>query len=290
MLILIIFILFFLLLCNPQIVLQNAANGLTLWYQSILPILLPFMIISYILSKVYEGKLKNPCFYAIFIGLCCGFPMGAIVISSLYKKQLLSSKDAYSLLEFCNISSPSFVLSYIYPMIQGSRISLFSYLVCIYGPVLIELVAFFLLHNRNQIPTRQLSNAQSTSRFSIELLDNALASSITNILKLAGYIMIFSIISGLIFHYTATFPMLQVILSCILEITSGIKNVAFLIPASSIRYPIILAANALGGISCLMQTGIFLHSANLSIKKYMYHKIRFTMLTLFLWYLTTHVL
>ena len=88
-------ILFFLimLLC-PQEVFFGASKGLLLWFQTVLPTLLPFMILSGLListnSIVYLDRIFGPFFrrlfrtsenasFAIIAGFLCGYPMGAKV-------------------------------------------------------------------------------------------------------------------------------------------------------------------------------------------------------------------
>ena len=74
------FIIFILLLTNPALTLTGAKNGIELWYQAVLPALLPFMIISNIIVKSdmseYMSVITRPltkllglppaCVYAVF--------------------------------------------------------------------------------------------------------------------------------------------------------------------------------------------------------------------------------
>lgn len=96
-------ILFFLimLLC-PQEVFFGASKGLLLWFQTVLPTLLPFMILSGLListnSIVYLDRIFGPLFcrlfrtsenasFAIIAGFLCGYPMGAKVTADLLRQE-----------------------------------------------------------------------------------------------------------------------------------------------------------------------------------------------------------
>ena len=96
-------ILFFLLLIlNPQTTVSGASAGLLLWFHSIIPSLLPFMILSnllvalngislftnlfYPLTSRLFGISKNGS-YALLAGLVCGYPMGAKACADLLKEQ-----------------------------------------------------------------------------------------------------------------------------------------------------------------------------------------------------------
>ena len=125
---LIIICLFILMLIHPQIVIKSASSGLLLWYQVLVPTLLPFMIISSYLIKsniisIYAPVL-TPMFgklfstdsngaYGIICGFLCGYPMGAKVISEMYDEQVFSKEHAEYLLSFCNNVSPGFISGYI---------------------------------------------------------------------------------------------------------------------------------------------------------------------------------
>ena len=95
----------------------GCARGLDLWYTSVLPSLLPFMILSgllvhtglfHILNRAYAHVLKkifhiseSGC-YVVLTGFLCGFPMGAKVTADLVKSGHISSEEGRYLLGFCN--------------------------------------------------------------------------------------------------------------------------------------------------------------------------------------------
>ena len=91
-------LLFFIMLSFPQEVFDGASEGLLLWFQIVLPTLLPFIIISNILIQTNSismlSRIFGPAFQKIFristdgsfvvlAGFLCGYPMGAKVTSDL---------------------------------------------------------------------------------------------------------------------------------------------------------------------------------------------------------------
>ena len=112
----------------PDMVAEGAKLGLTLWFHTVLPALLPFMILSGFMIKqnvtgavsrvVYPvfarlfGLSKAGCYPAV-IGLLSGYPVGAKTTAQLYKEGMLSKEEAQYLLTFCNNASPMFLLEYI---------------------------------------------------------------------------------------------------------------------------------------------------------------------------------
>ena len=123
-----IFLFFSFMLCFPNKTFTGASNGLLLWFQIILPTLLPFIILSNLLvyshALNYFSHLLGPIFcklfhvskpacHAILMGFLCGYPMGAKSINDLMTCNYISRTEAQYLLSFCNNASPMFMISFI---------------------------------------------------------------------------------------------------------------------------------------------------------------------------------
>src|SRR5699024_9101807 len=102
--------------------------GLDLWFHTVLPSLLPFMILSGFF--IHTGKVEkllsrfsgffSAAFgltpwgaYALLLGLFCGYPMGARLTADLYARQKISRTEARYLLTFSNNASPMFLSTYV---------------------------------------------------------------------------------------------------------------------------------------------------------------------------------
>ncbi|NLL78621.1 MAG: hypothetical protein GX234_02210 [Clostridiales bacterium] len=133
MLLLLFLTLTFCMLFCPKHSLLYALTGLTLWYEKMIPALLPFMILSNLLIglgltdsfvfflKPFFGRLfhlNGHGIYAILTGFLCGFPMGAKVTADLYRNHLLSKTDAENLLFFCNNIGPIYFTSFVLPLLH----------------------------------------------------------------------------------------------------------------------------------------------------------------------------
>lgn len=83
----------------PDLLAKSAANGLYLWYHSVLPTLLPFGILSGIILRtgMYDAilerispflkgiyPLRPPLFYPLIAGYLFGFPLGSKLCADLY--------------------------------------------------------------------------------------------------------------------------------------------------------------------------------------------------------------
>ena len=134
------------ILTHSQISLSYAAMGLNLWFEKMIPSLLPFMILSGIMVRlkltdkvamiVYPVvkplyKIRRNVCYAMLMGFLCGFPMGARVVADLYTRQMIGKREAEFLLAFCNNIGPVYFCSFVLPLL-GRKLVL-PYLFGMYG-------------------------------------------------------------------------------------------------------------------------------------------------------------
>lgn len=105
----------------PDETFQASLDGLKLWWDIVLPALLPFFIISEILMGLgvvhFMGALLEPLMQPLFrvpgvggfvmaIGLASGYPIGAKITSRLREQNMLSKVEAERLVCFTNTADP----------------------------------------------------------------------------------------------------------------------------------------------------------------------------------------
>ena len=141
------------ILIYPQDAVTAAATGLTLWYEKILPTLLPFAILSYILIHSgylqYINRLFAPILCRLFpvsdngafillSGFLFGFPMGSKNCAELLKCGKIDKKEADVLFVITNNISPVFISSYILcQQLQMPSLIIISYVVLYLPPLMI---------------------------------------------------------------------------------------------------------------------------------------------------------
>ena len=151
--------LFVILLFFPGLVFEGAKMGLNLWFFTLVPTLLPFMVFSNILiqSRLIEHLLFLPGLftrkylhlspaglYAFLCGFFFGYPSGAKILADLLKTDQIDPKEASMLFGFCNNVSPAFLITYFltlhlkHPEKAGITVS-FLYII----PAFFCLMAFF---------------------------------------------------------------------------------------------------------------------------------------------------
>ena len=285
------------ILIFPQDAVAAAANGLTLWYEKILPTLLPFTILSYIL--IHSGYLQyiNRIFapilcrlfpvsdngaFILLSGFLFGFPMGSKNCAELLKCSKIDKKEADVLFVITNNISPVFISSYILcQQLQMPSLIIISYLV-LYLPPLV--IGEFLLRGADDsrhIFCNTENVPASGSQMNFKIIDAGIMNGFETLTRLGGYIMLFSMIASI----TQKLPLssqTRLLLTGIAEITNGIN----LLPASieSIQWQYILAMTftAFGGLSGIAQTSSMIKDTGLSLKNYCILKLLLTGCSLFL--------
>ena len=133
--------------------------------------------------------------------------------------------------------------------------------------------------HKTDINPNNIKSINTGSNFN-EILDNSIWTSINNVLKLGGYIVLFACICRYIIEIGVLDELFTSILCSVTEITNGISLVDSLCISSELKMVIILTSNAFGGLSTIMQTMGMINKSSLSIKKYIYHKIIFALVTM----------
>ncbi len=114
----------FLILTFPTQARNGASSGLLLWFNILLPTLLPFMILSDLIRRLHlvdtlcnrisSRTGRNLYFlYPLLLGLLCGLPLGAKLTAEAVRSGQLSRKQGQFLLTVCNNSSTMFLMGYV---------------------------------------------------------------------------------------------------------------------------------------------------------------------------------
>ena len=289
------------ILTHSSLSLAYAALGLNLWYEKMVPVLLPFMILSGTLIRMGMTdslirpvsplfgrifRLPGPGIYVILVGFLCGFPMGARTIADLRNRQELSSEEGQYLLAFCNNLGPVF-LGFVLPLLHRKLV--LPYVFGMYGIPLLYGISLRYSVYRNRIPekTDQAFGRDDAAKLleqtdpaclpAISLpdaLDDAITAAGRSILQLGGYMIFFNLLNLL--------PRLLVSDSFryapLWEISGGLKLLGDRFPL----YTLLLLP--FGGLSCIAQTGSCIRNTGLSLKSYILHKmVRQCLLQLIIW-------
>ena len=296
-------------------------DGLILWATSVVPALFPFFVATELLIHTniitilgnYLNKFMQPIFnvngkgsFAFIMGIISGYPIGAKIASDFRKNNICSKEECERLLSFTNNSGPLFIIGTVgILMYRNTTIGVLLFITHILSCITVGILFRFWKNNKseknpkisknirhnNTINTKNTKLINPTFSNLGEILSQSITSSISTILLIGGFIIIFSSIISIL-NTTGTFNLISnilsplfnliyldfsyitPILSGILEITTGINQIS-IITNKKLSINIIFTAFLLGfgGVSILLQVLSIISKTDLSIKPYIYGKI-----------------
>lgn len=275
----------------PEESVRAAALGLNLWYEKMLPTLLPFSILSYILihSGILDGFAKflhrflkhvfpvsSVGIYPLIAGLLFGFPMGSKISAELVNAGKMTKEEGQRLFCVCNNISPMFIASFILTdSLKRPDIRIPSYLI-LYAPPLI----LYMIQNRRRKFVSPLEKSdKKTASMSFQIIDAGIMNGFETLAKLGGYIIMFAILAQMTMLLPVTNPTLKCLLIGFTEITNGISYTAAREMDFQTAYPLMMAYTAFGGLSGFAQTASMVKDTGFSMVPYLLMKLAGTAIT-----------
>lgn len=309
---------------------SSAIVGIDLWFNIVFPSIFPFLVATDILSNTNfiraVGVLLEPVMRPLFnapgcasfpfaVGITSGYPVGAKVIANIKENGLINRKMAERLLAFCNNSSPLFIMGAVsVGMLKMPQIGPLLFICHIAAGISIGILFRFYRFDKKKKSTTVKINARkknnsdyiSTYTFSNNssknfgnLITNAVKNSVTSLLIIGGFIILFSVIINLLIEtgiigslINMFYPILKYtglpkeffvsLSSGFIEITTGLKMLSSLdnIPLN-IRLTAVSAILGWGGISVHMQIYSVVSNSGISIKPYLIGKFMQSIISAF---------
>lgn len=290
--------LFVLMLLFPQPVFKGASSGLLLWFNVILPTLLPFMIVSNLLigtraidaiSKVF-GPVMCRLFgvtrygsFAIIAGFLCGYPMGGKVTADLVRKQYITWQEGEYLLSFTNNTSPMFIISYVvWQNLKDTSRTMPALLILILSPILCSFL--FRIYYRPGARIHSSGCPPLPKAAAASLMDSCIMNGFETITKVGGYIMLFSILIALLQKLPLDHFLFSLLLLPSLEMTTGIPLLCASPLSADTCFVLSLALTSFGGWCSVAQTRSMVQGTRLPITPYIIEKLITTLVTSLLAY------
>lgn len=272
--ILVTFLMLFFFLLSPGEALAASRRGLALWFDQLLPALLPFTVLSYVIlqsnlfscapsSRNKRCGIRPQEWYVIVCGFLFGFPIGSKLTADLYRQGRLSSARAQWLFIFSNNLSPVFTVTVLSDLLGLSP----GICTCalLYGlPLCTVLAALFLL------PDSAPGHKETASRFrlNMQIIDAGIINGFETLIKICGYVVLFSLCAQLIDRFSPADPLLKTLLIGCTEVTTGMSQLSAL-EDPGMKYVLAVGFLSWGGISGFFQTASIVSGTDLSMKRYL---------------------
>lgn len=257
---------------------EYARNGLRLCAMVVIPSLLPFFVLSSLLSALglpqLLGRLFEKPMRALFkvsgegltpllLGLTGGYPVGAAALAALVREGRLSREEGERLLPVCNNTGPAFIIGAAGVGVFGST----RWGVLLYICHLLAALTLGVLFSRKQVHETDAPPPPQPSADLLQALPDSVRTAATQMLSLCGFVVFFAVITGLLDELGLLSSLAadlslrlgwelgacRALLTGILELSGGIGAMRGLSPTAS---HLALAAFLLGfgGISVHCQT------------------------------------
>lgn len=262
------------LILDGKTALIGGRTGIAVCIRTVIPSLFPFFLLSILLTQSLSGqnlKALRPLGKLLGIPagaegiLVCGFlggyPVGAQCTADLYRRGMLSKKEAERMLCFCSNAGPAFLF--------GMAASLFPRIW--YGWLL------WAIHIFSALTVRMCFPGNPGSRIEMEQSDGpnlsaALNRSIRIMAAVCGWVVLFRILIAFLDRWTLWFfpSTVRFWVIGLLELANGCCELAAL-PNLSQRFVLCAAILSFGGLCVTMQTASV--TEGLSLKYYISGKL-----------------
>lgn len=295
---LVLILLFFIMLIKPRETFTGASEGLLLWFQIVLPTLLPFIIITNLLvhtnTMFYFAKFLSPVIsplfhtspngtFAVVTGFLCGYPMGAKVTADLIRSEKITRSEGAYLLSFCNNTSPVFIMNYaVIKSLGRDELILPSIAILFLSPILCSFVFRRFYFGRKKGKTYVSGISDSHIQFDFQILDDTIMNGFETITKVGGYIILFSVLITLAQEVPLQSVVWKLILLPSLEVTNGISMIVKNQVSFSVVFILVMGLTSFGGICSVAQTQCMIQGTGLRIVPYSIEKLITAVVTSFL--------
>jgi sporulation integral membrane protein YlbJ len=300
------------LVASPGITFEASARGLGLWWNIVVPSLLPFFVAAELLTGLgavhFFGVLLEPLMRPLFrvpgvggfilaVGLASGSPMGAMLTAQYRSKDALSKEEGERLMSFANTAGPLFMTGAVATgMLGWPAIGMTLVLVHYLSSITTGLIMRFYkgkaiskpLPSKGEFILSRAARALVTARDQDgrhigRLLSDAITKAFNSLLLVGGFIICFSVLfellnaSGLIPWLASALSIksevLQVLSAGALELTNGCRQAAQSSLPIAGKFVIISAILAWSGISIQGQAASFTRDTDMSMGPYLFARV-----------------
>lgn len=262
------------LILDSKTALIGATDGIHICLQTLVPVLLPYIFLSALLSNAISAQrlpllnlLGKMCGIptgaeSIFLlGLLSGYPVGARLVSEAYRNGEISESSAKRMLAFCSNAGPSFILGILSCAFTSKIAPWLLWFIHIISAILVAML----------IPDRKHSVAHVHVQTKVDPA-SILLQSIKALSLICAWVILFRTLIAFIHTYLDAYlpPIIQTILIGLLELANGCMCLER-IPNEAVRFITCSCILAFGGLCVMMQTGSL--CGTLGVKTYGLGKI-----------------
>ena len=233
-----------------------------------MPALLPFLMMTQLFLS--SGS------YIMLFAFFCGYPTAARLSNERLACGRICPPEARAWLYLCNNASIAFLTGYVCHGLLRNTVPTWKFLLWIYAPVILFGGIYYLLFVRRKTraasPGAPVSVPGGQAARDPVSLDESIAGAFSIILKIGGYIMLFSIASRFL-SFLPISAFRKALAMGVLEITNGLQAISALPLQPAKKTALIASVCAFGGLCSAAQTKSVITRSELSITRYLLVKL-----------------
>lgn len=284
------------ILINPSSYSKSCLNAVSVWTLNILPLMFPFFVLTRILTELNPPKQNimdkffkiaynapTGSFGTFMLSVMSGYPMGAKLICSMNDKGYISQTESKTMLSFCSISGPIFMIGTVgVAFLNSYKAGLIIFTANLIGALLNGLLyRGKTLKNCNPLG-KKLEHTEN-------LLTESVLDSLKSILMICGYLilsfLIIEILTNLniikwlsvgicsVFNISHKLDLVSSILCGSMEITNGLLTLSSLNISLATKTIISSGLIGFGGLSVLLQSMGFMRKLHIPVKTLLLQKL-----------------
>ncbi len=279
----------------PSDIIASVTFSISIWKDNLIPSLFPFFMVSELLinygfielmgeslkgfmTKVFH--LPGEASFVLIGSLISGFPSSSKYINELLINNQINEKQASYLLKFNHFSNPLFVIGTVGTLLLNNKE--IGILILIVHILTNFIIAFIYRPKKENLIDEKSSFKKGISKmykkianstsFS-EVLSTSIFKTFKTLLLLLGIITTFLIVNALLIRIFNLSSYSSGIISGLIEMSGGVKNIALLDLDMPIKASIITFFISFGGFSVHMQVMSILADTNIKYFPYFIARI-----------------
>lgn len=279
-----------LLIAYPDVCMKNAINGAALFFYKVFPTTFPFLVVVNIIIH-YDGvfiyskllgrflckpmRLSNNCSIALIVSMLCGYPLGAKYSCDLYENSEVDYKTFLRLINIASNCSPLFIVGTIGASMLKSPIC--GYILLAASYISCFIMGLILPGNSADKPSEPKLKKTLKSQNLGEVLKNSVEDAVESCILVFGFIVIYSVILGLIKNTTAFTVVnrnkfIGTLLLGMVEITNGCNTACTTDLDTVIKLALLSFFTSFSGLCVISQAFAYISKYSVPIFKYVYRK------------------
>jgi len=248
------------------------------------------LVTKNIMTKIF--KTKGEASFVFFMSMLTGFPSSAKYTNDLLEKKLITKKEATKILSFTFFSNPLFIINTVGVMfLNNKKIGFLILLSHAIGNIIIGFI--FRNFNKSTNINNHLDTKKALKNFNNKINNTSLFNTLLNAIKdsiktltiVFGTITCFLIITSLVNHIFNLNSYTNVIITSILEVTSGLKAISMLKESTYLKALLSVFFISFGGLSVHAQIMNLLLDKDIPYLPFLFARIMHAFISTFILYL-----